>query len=459
MASPNFSQQALARVLRQLPEATGYCVAYSGGRDSTVLLHAMAALRAQLNVPVRAVHVDHGLSPDSAAWSGHCRAQCAELGVDSRNLVIQAQAPPGVSREDAARNARYGALAEELGQGEALLTAHHQEDQAETVMLQLMRGCGPHGLAAIAPFVPFGRGVLLRPLLSFARRELATYAAHYDLFWIEDPSNFDTSYDRNFLRHQVMPVLAQRWPSAGKVLDRVARHQWELASLLDEIAADDLHHAATEHPALLRLDAVRNLASLRQRNVLRHWLRSLQLPLPTEKQLRHIQRDVLQAGEDREPLVCWQGAQVRRYRNRLYAGAPLARVDSETVLPWSVERPLNLPGDNGTLRVHHVVGEGLDLAKCRTHAVTVRYRRGGERCCLHRNGPEKSLKKLFQEYGIPGWIRERVPLIYLGDQLAAVAGFWVCAQARPAAGDPGLQVAWHHPAYACWMVDADGRVH
>lgn len=434
-----FSPADLAARLSALPDVRRLRVAYSGGRDSHVLLHALARLRAELP-PLEAVHVDHGLQADSPAWARHCAAVCAALDVPLVSLQVAAHPRAGESPEAAARRARYAALAERMMPGDCLLTAHHQDDQAETLLLQLLRGGGPHGLAAMAELSAFAGGWHARPLLGVAGEELQRYAEAEALRWIEDPSNADPTFDRNYLRHAVMPRLEARWPAAARILARGARHQAEAAQLLDEVASQDLALCRADGHSL-HISALIGLSPARRRNVLRYWLKSRGYPPPDSVRLAQIEETLLQARPDRMPAVHWPGVAVRRYRDRLFALPPRPAVDSALRLPWDMTTLLPLP-DGTTLSAVAVCGAGVKAALCRQQAVTVRYRQGGEHCRPGPRAAERTLKHLLQEAGVPPWERERLPLIFVGDRLAAVADYWVCAPCGADGDEPGLRIAW-----------------
>lgn len=409
----------LRRFLQSQPPAGRYAVAYSGGLDSHVLLHALS----RCGVGLTALHVHHGLSPNADLWAEHCQAQCRALSVPCSVLRVYV-APDGSGREAAARNARYAALEQALGQGDILFTAHHQNDQAETLLLMLMRGAGVAGLAAMPPSRPFGDGLLARPLLGLPRATLRRYAEQHGLSWVDDESNFDTSLDRNYLRHELLPRLRQRWPAAERSVARSAAHLAEAGELLTELAATDLVKACGARSGTLSVNALQTLTPPRRRNLLRHWLREQGLPLPDTLHLRHIEQEVLPARPDAEPRVRWPGAEVRRYRDDLYALPPLVPAPA-TELPWTMTEPLMLP-DGRTLTADAATGSGLSTARCAGARVTVRFRAGGERCAPAGRRHTHELKKLFQEAGVPPWERERVPLLFVDDRLAQVVGYWIC---------------------------------
>ena len=286
-----FSPAQLLDQLAHLPPAQRYWVAYSGGCDSTVLLHALAALRDQLPVELHALHVNHNLHEAAPTWAAHCRAVCETLAIPLTEVNVDARAAKGESPEAAARAARYCIFTDVLKAGDGLLLAHHRDDQAETLLLQLLRGSGPRGLAAMPAHRPQGAGWLGRPLLSFSRQELCRYAEAEKLQWIDDPSNFDTDFDRNFLRQRVLPLLQERWPAAATTLGRAAEHQAEAAELLHQLAEEDWQLTAGPQADTLQIDSLLRLTPDRQRNVLRYWINSVNtLPLPDRQRLRRRRR-------------------------------------------------------------------------------------------------------------------------------------------------------------------------
>lgn len=419
--------------LKRLPATPRYWVGYSGGRDSSVLLHALAGLRPSLSddSEIRVVHVDHGLNVHAGTWSQHCVEMCAALALPCQILRVNARARAGESPEAAARSARYQAITALMEEGDVLLTAHHQDDQAETLLLQLLRGAGPHGLAAMPAYTPLGAGWLARPLLDFTAAELADYAGHHQLSWVEDPSNIDTGFERNYLRHNIMPHLKQQWPAVSRTLSRAAAHAAEAASLLDALAESDMQQVHGPTPDTLSVSGLLMLDEARQRNVLRRWFKKLKLSVPTTVHLQHIQHDILHAAVDSVSCVRWgstgyyEGAEARRYRNLVYAMAPLSAHDARATLPWKIQDPLILPGI-GTLTARSMTDGAIDLSLLPAKPVTVRFRQGGERCRPVGRGHTHELRKLFQEQGIPPWQRDRLPLIFMGDELAAVANLWMC---------------------------------
>ena len=430
-------ERALARSLPDWPRAR-LCVAFSGGVDSTVLLHACRAIRdVHGDLSLRALHVHHGLQPAAAAWPAHCAAFCTELAVPFAILELALVPAPGASVEAAAREARYRALGSALGSGEALLTAHHEDDQLETVLLQLFRGAGVAGLAAMPAAAALGGGWLLRPLLALGRADIEDYARRAGLPRIDDPANASTRFDRGLLRRDIVPSLRARWPSLSRTVARSARHAAAAQGLLDELAALDAEGAVDgARLAVARLQA---LSRARQANLLRWWLRRAGLSLPSEARLASIQDDLLTARPDAQPVVTWEGGEVRRHRGWLHAMRPLAEVATG---PWVLEpgRQLEIPGV-GSVELLPAVGAGI-RAELQAGAFEVCLQRGGERLRVQGAGIEKSVARLLRESGTPPWLRQRVPLVYGDGRLLAVGGQWIAAEAAAGPGQDGFRVGW-----------------
>jgi tRNA(Ile)-lysidine synthase len=331
-----------------------------------------------------------------------------------------------------AREARYAALAALLAPGDLLLTAHTEDDQAETLLLALIRGSGVQGLAAMPTVADLGMGRLVRPLLSTRRADLEHYARHLDLSWLEDPSNAELSFDRNYLRNRVMPMIRGRWPAVSSTLARSAAHCAEAASVVDQVAEAALPGLAGERrgtvsiPGLLRLDRPLRKAALRL------WLRQRGFLLPDTVHLERILSEVLPARADADPLVAWRGCEIRRYRQDLFALAPLPAPPQGVELSWE-GATLDLPDGLGALER---IPEGPDAcvggAKLRT--LRVRFGVSGLSCRPPGIAQSRSLKNLYQESGVPPWLRAFVPLLFDGNALVAVVGLCRC---EPSDGSPG----------------------
>ena len=399
-----------------------YVLAYSGGLDSHVLLHALAELKNTHQLDnIRAIHIDHGLQKESALWSQHCEKTANALNILCEIIRLNLQINEGESIESVAREARYQALESALQPNEILLTAHHQDDQAETVLLQLFRGAGVNGLAAMPESKAFAQSLLVRPLLEFSRQQLREYAEQHQLDYIDDPSNFDTDFDRNFLRHKVIPLLQTRWQGIHKNLNRVARLQAEAKYLLESSLQADLELLLDGNKALSINDLL-PFDEVKQKAIIRLWLKQLSFKMPSEIKLKHIISDVIHAKQDASPCVDWDNVEIRRFQNRLYAVEKLANFDATAIIPWDTNQPLKITAIGKTLKPEQL-GKWQDACQ-QSDQVTVRFRQGGERIRLHGHQQTASLKNLMQTANIPPWERKRIPLIYLKDKLIMAYPYW-----------------------------------
>ena len=438
---PRWLADRLGQLLPGFP-ALPVCVAFSGGADSTALIAALAELPRQ-PLALRAVHVDHRLQPQSRRWAAHCRRVARSLGVSLTVRTATVARRRGESPEAAARTARYRLLAEELADGEALLTAHHQDDQLETVLLQLLRGAGVAGLAAMPAVAPFARGLLVRPLLSLPRAALSAWVHERALRWVEDESNAHTRPDRNYLRARVLPVLRERWPSVAATVARTARHAAEAQRLLDALGEADA--AAASFGARLSARVLRRLPADRRRNALRFWVVASGYLPPPSTRLEELAGPLLTARQDAQPFVAWEGALVQRNGDllSLRSMAPpespaAAAVDpaapglAGTEWRWGQRRSCLLPHPFGRLTLRRDRRGPIDLDAL-APALTVRTRRGGERLRPVRGGPRRALKSLLQEAQVPVGERAQLPLVFAGTQLVAAADLWLDESVRASA--------------------------
>jgi tRNA(Ile)-lysidine synthase len=419
------------------------CVAYSGGLDSTSLLAALVAARARAGFRLRALHIDHGLHPHSGAWAKRARTQARRWRVPCTAIRVQIERA-GQSLEAGARAARYRALAGALAAGELLLTAHHQDDQLETVLLALLRGSGVRGLAAMSAVTPFGSTQLVRPLLGVSRAQLERFTRERGLAVTHDPSNQDERLDRNFLRLQVLPRVRARWPAAAVTASRSARHLAEAQGLLERGARAALA-AAADGPAL-RVSVLRALDAPQRRNALRAWIVVRGLSTPDHRRLREIAGPMLDARADATPSVRWRGGELRRHGDRLFARAPGAAPEG-IVAPswdWRAQPELALAAGGALALVPDARGE-LDLRSLPC-PLRVCFRRGGER--LARGAGHLALKDLLQQHAIAPWLRAAVPLLASGARIIAVADLWLDAAYRvhdAAAGGARARLRWRRP--------------
>lgn len=412
-------------------------VAFSGGLDSTVLLHQLVLWRVKNpEVALRAIHIHHGLSPQADNWVQHCESVCAQWLVP---LVVERVhlEDDGLGIEAQARRVRYQAFAQTLLPGEVLMTAQHLDDQCETFLLALKRGSGPAGLSAMGESSPFAGTQLIRPLLAQTREALEAWARQHELRWIEDESNQDDAYDRNFLRLRVTPLLQQRWPHFAQAVARSAALCAEQESLLDELLANDLADCVTAQGTLL-LAPLMMMSSVRRAALLRRWLARLNAPMPSRDGLERIWQEVALAREDASPCFRLGEYEVRRYQSQLWW---VKSVDgqSETVIPWSCrETPLTLPAGLGSVQL---ISAGELRMPQAGEAVSIRFKAPGVLHIVGRNGGRK-LKKIWQEQGIPPWRRDTTPLLFYGETLIAAAGVFVTREGA-AVDEEGMSLIWH----------------
>ena len=411
------------KVISLLGKSKKIFIAYSGGVDSHVLLHLLAQIRkSHPKLELTAIHVNHNLSSDAKKWVKHCqnsckklRIQCVVTSVDA-NVKIKDHSP-----EEIARNLRYAALVQQLPKNALLVTAHHVNDQAETLLLQLFRGAGPKGLAAMPVKIKFAKGWLLRPLLDFSREDILQYARKHKLKWIEDESNTNPKYARNFIRYQLLPIISKQWPGVVTALNRAAKHCAVTSGLLSVLAAEDLKLVEGKVEQTIDLTALKKLSVERQENLLRFWLHGLGFTIPSEAKLREVLRTVVNSRSDTKPLVKWSGVELRRFQNHLYAMSPLLPYDTKAILSFDFKKPLKLPADLGVLRAKI---NKSSKGNAKTQNFTVRFRQGGEKLKLSGRQGTHKLKKLMQEWQIPFWLRDRIPLVYCGEEIIAVVGYY-----------------------------------
>lgn len=402
-------ESVLSEFLTPYLDRPRWVVAFSGGLDSTCLLHAVSALADR--PPLHALHIHHGLQAQADQWQVQCRETAASLGVDFYSLRVTVE--DGASVENAARRARYEAFDEFLGPGDVLLQAHHLDDQAETLLLRLFRGTGLEGLKGIPPARELGEAILVRPLLSVSRAQLESYAKRHRLTWVEDPSNRDTGFDRNYLRHSVLPHIEARWPAYRTTLARLAG--LATTALPEDTLNNLTFHTRKSHWSALDLEALRSLDEGSRNAALRQWLAQTGFT-PSLAQLQALQKSMLWSSVDAEPVFDLGEFQVRRFRDVLYI-TRLTAFDAAQEIPWDGGSVLDIAG----------VGKLSAIGGSQPERFTVRFRRGGERCRPSGRAHSQRLKKLLQESNIPPWRRDRLPLIYLEGELAAVADVFICA--------------------------------
>lgn len=441
-----FTPQSLLPYLPEITSGSSWYVGFSGGLDSTVLLHALCSL--QLPVAIQALHVNHQISPHANTWQMQCEAFCQSLNIAFVvEKVIVKNSGRGI--EDAARTARYAVFDKYLSANDVLLTAHHADDQTETLLLRLMRGTGPRGLAAMAKTRALGDGILHRPLLHFSRAELEAYAQLHQLAWVDDESNSDTHYDRNFLRAHIMPLLQSRWPQFKQKWQQTTELCAHNEELLAEIAVQDLAALELREARLgssILLVEFLSLSKVRQQNVLRYWLRLKGFTIPEQQHWQQLYQQLDNPRADSEMDVSWGNVSLRSYQQRLY-GLPLdfftqrTSLQTTTFLLHECSRKILLPWGCLTL---DLVGShaGFHRIKNLPSELRVAYREGGERCRPAGRHHSQTLKRLLQEYGVEPWLRDKIPLVYCGDELIAVGDLWVCAEFAAAPDEAGVRLTW-----------------
>jgi tRNA(Ile)-lysidine synthase len=420
----SFDSRQLLAALAAVPKTNRYWLGFSGGADSTALLLAMLELGSKLPAPVLALHFNHGLSPDAGLWLKHCREFCKSRDIAFRSEALEIDPDGGTSIEEEARNLRYQAVERILEPGEIYLTAHHADDQAETLFLNLMRGSGVDGLAGIPVLRKLGHGWVARPLLDTHKSALTAYLRKREITWLEDPSNKDESFDRNFLRQRLFPMLEQRWPGVTGRLIKTARHARATSNALAELL-DRLCGEFVRDDHRLPLEPFLELDQAMQSLVLRHWLRRWEIsPLPEARMIEFV-KQLAESSESGQAEVKWGEWQMKRYRNSVWlqAGGPLP---SCTEQDWGPK-----PNPNS----HHSLDLGLHLGHVQLDGSALRvpagwrigHRREGDRMQLHPDGPKRKIKHLFQESAVPPWLRSSVPILYWDGEVAAV-GDWLFGQ-------------------------------
>lgn len=441
-AKHSFSCAALRAVLAaHTPrDATGLVVALSGGADSANLLAAAASLQGSFRgFEVRAVHVDHGLQAAAADFRQACAALCEKFSIPLTVLSLAVLAEQGASIEEAARDARYAALAAELKPGECLLTAHHSQDQAETLLLQALRGGGLKGLSAMPICRPLGQGWHLRPVLETAQHELLGLGAHLNGAATPDPMNDDVRFDRSYLRRQVWPLLEARWPAAAATLARAARHAAEAQQTSQTWAAADV--SRLRDGDALSVTGLRTLAPLARVSALRFWMAEAHVDAPPAARLTEGLRQMLEAQIDHLPAVMWGNNALRRYRQRIFlTSAHLPRLQGQRAWGVGCTAPLDLGPNLGTLSWVAHAG-GLDCARL-GESLTVRGRAGGETLRPAAGARTQTVQHLCQVQGVLPWMRDALPLVFAQDALIAIGDLWTDARFRARAGEPGIAFRW-----------------
>jgi tRNA(Ile)-lysidine synthase len=434
----HFAERVAAQIAPLLPAHSSILIGLSGGVDSVVLLHLMHKLAARFSWQLSALHVHHGISQNANAWSDFCTDLCSRhhIPLHIEHVDITPLRAHGI--EAAARKLRHAAFARQSC--DFVVLAHHADDQAETLLLQLLRGTGVRGASAMPLFAQrAGSPNLLRPLLHCSRQEILDYSATHGLQWIEDESNADDNYPRNFLRHRVLPLLSEKFPAYRDTFRRSALHFAEASKLLDELAQQDALQAIEGRT--LAVSALHVLSRPRAKNLLRYFLHGRGATMPQAVQLEDMLQQLCGAREDAAVCIAYGDWQVRRFQGRVYVLRAFAEFDRSLVLPWHGGVDLDWPALNTRLHFKRTRSSGISLAKLQRAPVTLRLRSGGETLRLHANAASRTLKNLLQEHHVPPWQRDRLPLLYCGDELVCVPGVVIAAEYQAVAGEEGVQLA------------------
>lgn len=441
--SSNLLETVRAQLRRHVPPGSRITLGLSGGMDSVVLLDLLAQLAPGHPFQLDAIHVNHRISTNADDWAESCRTLCAARNIPLRMRTVHIADAATLGLEAAARRARYAEYA--CLDSDFIALAHHRDDQAETLLLQLLRGAGVKGLAAMPVLRKTGMApAYLRPLLDIDRSAIEAWARQHALQWVEDDSNQDTHFNRNFLRHTVLPLLAGRFPAWRATIARSAQNLAEAAELLDQLAALDAADSIQQQ----RLDCARLVALPlpRARNLLRHFLALNHVPMPSQARLAAMLEQLTHAGADSQPCIRHASWELHRYQGWAHLAARLPTPDPSLRWHWQGEAQLALGELGGVLNFTQATGQGLDRAKLDQAPVTIRLRRGGEHFRPDCQRPRRSLKNLLQECAIPPWQREHLPLLYCGEALVWVAAIGTdCAWQAPA-GAAGIQPEWDNSA-------------
>ena len=416
-----------------------FCIALSGGLDSIVLLHLFSRLRCEsYPIKLNAHHVHHGLSNNADHWLNFCEQQCSDLNITFHYTKVNLEKKSRTSLESVAREKRYESLKKCLQANSFLTTAHHQDDQLETVLLALKRGSGIAGLQGIRSIQKIEESFLIRPLLIFSREQLEDYAKYFKLNWIEDESNQDEQFDRNFIRQAISPLLRARWPAITKTFSRSAKLLQEQQLLLEEIASEDLSNSFNQQDDHSSINITKLLcfSITRQKNVLRHWFKCNALQYPSAKKMTAIFNELINAGEQADPKIEFEHLALRRYRDNLYFVSKVNMPMPKQAVIWKGEKTLLLDGLTKVLSFNDSQSKGIEIEKNAVVEIYFREHLPAKLTCTPagRVG-NRSVKKLLHEYQVPPWQRDQIPFIFVNGELIQAVGLWVCAPQKKVMSD------------------------
>jgi tRNA(Ile)-lysidine synthase len=435
----SFSIGQLQERLAPLSFASRIWVGFSGGADSTALLVALKELESELPAEFAAVHFNHGLQASADEWQSHCELFCSERNIPIAIHRLELHLKEGKSAEEQARNVRYRKIENFLEERQVYLTAHHADDNAETLFLNLMRGSGLDGLAGVPPLRSLGRGWVARPLLDFRRRSLEVFLLSRNISWLQDPSNLDTSFDRNFLRNIVFPALEKRWPGLAGNLNQTSRNARDSANVLAQLLTHPLANPVMDEYTL-SVDVLLGLNDEVQTAVLRHWIREKGAPIPPRRRLQQFldQLRNCTTGANRAELR-WAGQLMKRHQGVVWWHR-LPSPALKAPLPWAHGDKLDLEPEFGSIKLpgsHGTIPPGWEVGPLRP----------GARMQLHASGPRRKLIDLLREWGIPPWLRYAVPVLYWDGAAVALGDSVLEPRLSNWLSEQDASILWHpaHP--------------
>lgn len=426
--------------LEEFQNVSKFWVAYSGGMDSSVLLHLFYTNKDKIKQGVEVIYVNHGLQDESDEWGKFCKQQSEKYNFPFTLLEISESCPKGESIEAWARDRRYNLMMKLMKENDVLFTGHHKDDQVETFFLQALRGAGPKGLAVMPEIRKKGNNIHARPLLNYSRDELKLYAKEHEINWRDDKSNADNRYDRNYFRHKIAPLIENRWPAYRDTLTRLISYQKETKLLLNELGLEDINDSKDDGESKLNINIIKKLTVARQKNLLFSWLEQLGLQTPGSRHIEKIIADIINSDIDKSPCVNWADVEIRRYKNYIYAFNTMQSIDVNSEFIWQPESILNLNGE--TLIAKHVNGIGISENKLNNRNLTVRFRKGGEKIKPHYSNHTKTVKQLFQDNSVLPWYRDKIPLIYINHELVVIPGFCVDKNYMAENDEPSWDIHW-----------------
>jgi len=423
-------------------------IAYSGGIDSQVLMHALTQLKQNKLIcnEITVCHINHGLSKNAESWQDFAKQECIKLSVNFIVKHVDVQIKSQLSLEAQARDARYDALKSLRNKKSIVLTGHHSDDQSETFLLALKRGAGLKGLSAMSEQTQFAQHLLVRPLLSISRQEIEAYADVHQLTWVEDESNIDTCFDRNFIRHKIMPLMRERWPSINNTINRSASHCLAGQELLDELAEQDLNTCRATESAL-HIQALSKLSPARFSNLLRYFMAQHDCLMPSTEQLKQV-RQQLQSADDKSPEIKVAEHFFRRFKGDLFLTPAYDDIsDWQTSVDLGkAKSEITLPDNLGLLVFNHNNAIGSELpCIClpRAHQqVSVRFSHANPKCLPDFRQHSRSVKKVLQELNIAPWQRKRIAFLYYDDELVTAIGYFICQPFIAKATDKSIKINW-----------------